>query len=202
VKELTKRQKITGLILIIVIFFAGFYAGYEYRTQEFKNAITKAFSGISSDSNVSNPSTTKNDDGKQGHETVYHQLGDTIEFSTQKMKVNSVRTSTTITAQYGSPWVAQTGTKFIIVDLTVTNTGNSPITFEDFQLFDSSGKRYNASNESIGKIDNYLAVRELAPSVPETGVSVYVVPTGTNDFEFGGLNGKTQKIDVIKFSVQ
>lgn len=202
ISRLTKRDKITALIVVGVVFLIGFLIGYEYKTQEIKKAVNEAFSSVGDKSdNKSTTDYTKEEDGKDGYETTYHEAGEVIKYSTIDMKFNSARSTKTLTAQYSEPMVAEKGTKFIVVNHTVTNTGKSPFTYKELMLFDKDGRVYNADVDTIMAMDNYMTGRELAPGVPETGDVAFVVPGATKEFEFGGRNAETDKIDVVKFKV-
>ena len=197
----TTKQYLAAALIVISLGI-GFGAGYQYKTNEVKNAIKEAFSGAQTDTDSTDAAKTTKGDGKQGFKSKYYKIGDEITFSSVKMKVNSVRSTHTLSAQYSSPWVASSGTKFIVVDHSATNITDSPYSFDEFILFDKDNKQYNASSEAIGKVDNYMTSRELAPGVPETGVSVFIVPESTKEFQFGGRNAKTDILELVKFSVE
>lgn len=190
----TKSMIAVGVVMLIV----GFAAGYEYKAYEIRKAISKTFSDTEF-----NADTKKGiGDGKDGKETTYHKPGEDISFSTMKMKFSSAWSTKVLTSEYGDPWEARPGTKFVVVDHTVTNTGNSPYMYKELELYDKDGKRYTASGDAIGKTDNYLNVRDLAPDIPEAGILVYIVPEGAVQFEFGGFNMRTDRIDAVKFTVE
>ncbi|MEI6711640.1 MAG: hypothetical protein WCK88_05685 [bacterium] len=48
---------------------------------------------------------------------------------------------------------------------------------------DDKNRTYNPY-ETIGKIDNYLQMRELAPGIPENGKMVYEVPKDSTSYYF------------------
>ncbi len=200
-KKLTKKQISLTALSLIAILGLGFILGYEYKAYGVRKALTEAFSNHKDSGGVDNPDYTSNDDGKLGYKSNYHKTTDTIKFSTQDLKVNSIHSAPTLSSEYSPPWIAKEGTKFIVVDHAVTNTTNNPFMYDPLQLFDKDGKRYEASSDAIGNVDNYMNSRTLAPGVPETGVTVYIVPVDSKDFEFGGLNGKTEILQLIKYSV-
>jgi hypothetical protein len=140
----------------------------------------------------------ENIEAKDIFDPVYFEIGKEMTFATQTIKVNSFRIETTLSSEYSTPWVAAPGTKFVVVDQTVVNTTSNPFVFEEGVLIDSKGSRYDASGDAIGSVDNYLAVRDLAPGIPETGISVYIVPQDSTGFEFGALNARTEKLNLTK----
>lgn len=134
--------------------------------------------------------------------TIY-KVGDTVPFATQTFKVNSVTVATSIRENnsYSKPTYAKDGTKFIVINVTVTNTTSTPFSFDDYILYDNKDRQYNAFND-IGDIDNYMAVRDLEPSIPETGVVVYQVPNDATEFRLGAIKDGTNKMLLVKFDAQ
>lgn len=118
-------------------------------------------------------------------------IGEAATVSGLTFKVNSSQETKTLTAKYSSPKAARSGTKFIIVDISVTNEGISDAMFspnDNFRLVDAKNRQYTTYSESIGKIDNYLDVRKLAPGIPESGVLVYEVPEDVELYGFVGTD--------------
>lgn len=130
-------------------------------------------------------------------------IGEEITFATQTMRVNSITATDTI--QSGSYYVATTsagdGAKFIVINITVTNTTKNTYRYEDFNLIDSTNRQYEAY-DAIGYIDNYMDTRELAPSIPETGNAVYRVPTDANEFNFGDKKAGTGEFHYVYFKLE
>lgn len=108
------------------------------------------------------------------------------------LKVNSSKETQTLTAQYSSPVAASEGTKFILVDLTLTNEGNSDALFfadNNFKLIDTEKNReYTTDSDNIVSVDNYLASRKLAPGIPERGIIIYKVPKTMTKYALVALN--------------
>ena len=113
-------------------------------------------------------------------------VGDEIVLATIKFKVNAVTERQTISNQYGSSASAKDGTKFIVVDITITNLTKSGFLFpaEAFMITDNQDRKFETYRNTIGNIDNYLNVRELSPSIPEKGVVVYEIPTDATNYSF------------------
>lgn len=195
-----KRNKlflITGIVLLVGL-VAGFLAGYQYKAYEVRRALSDAFSsaGAKDEEPVNAISN-----GSEASKVTVHSQGQEVEFATQKMKFNRGYSETTLTASYGSPLVADQGTKFVVVDHTVTNTTNTPFTYNNYILLDGEDKLYNPTS-AIGVVDNYMDVRELAPNVPETGLAIFKVPASTIKFKFGAAKGGTSELHVIEFEVK
>ncbi len=138
---------------------------------------------------------------KDVFEKNYFEIGQEMAFATQTIKVSGAKFETVLQSEYSNPWVAKSGTKFIVVEQTVVNTTANSFMFEECVIFDSEGRKYEASGDAIGNIDNYMAVRDLAPGIPETGVSVYIVPESSTGFEFGALNARTEKLNLTKLNL-
>lgn len=126
-------------------------------------------------------------------------VGDNIILSTIKFKVNSVREQQTISSKYSSA-SAREGTKFVVVDLSITNTTKTGFYFpaEAFVLTDNKDRKFKTYNDTIGNIDNYLNVQELSPSIPEKGVVVYEIPTDATSYSFMVAKSGTSDIYQIK----
>jgi len=198
-KKLFGRNTISIGLVVILALGIGFWAGYEYKEREVKKAVDKALSELSGQELKDSENTGR--DSIEDFKIIKYSQGETIKFVTQSMKFNSARSSNTITAGYGTPLVADKGTKFVIVDHTVTNTTNDPFTYDPYIVFDNDNRHYNSLDEAIGNIDNYLYVRELPPNVPETGVIVFKVPKDTKTFLFGASKAQTNEIHAVEFSV-
>lgn len=193
-----KNKKSLKLAIVVVLALGlGFWAGYDYKAYEVRKSIENAFS------NSENTTETfaEDEESIEEYDFIYHEPGEEVQYTTQKMKFVSAKSSNVISSEYSSPLTAGEGNKFVIVNHTVTNTTNAPFLYEPFVLLDKDNKQYNASDEAISYIDNYLNVRELAPNVPETGVVIFKVPKETKEFKFGGLKADTNELHAIEFVV-
>ncbi len=133
---------------------------------------------------------------------VLYKVGDSVPFQSQTLKVNSVNTSNSISGAFGSPVFADSGTKFVTVNITVTNTTTDPFTYSPYVLIDQKDRLYNAYSKTIGNVDNYLETAELSPSVPKTGNEVYQVPQDSTTLRLGGQVGDTGVLHFVEFDVQ
>lgn len=194
------KSKIAAGIVMIVVFLIGFGAGYNYKAKEIRDAISNAFSATN-DATKDESSQTAQESPEEDIKLIKYKAGEEMVYSAQKMKLVNAKSAQTISSQYGGPLVADKDTKFVIVTHTVTNTTDSPFTYQPFVLLDSENKQYNVITNAIGNIDNYLDVRELSPNVPETGVIVFKVPASTKQFSLGGLKAATNEFHGAEFSV-
>lgn len=117
---------------------------------------------------------------------VIRGVGDEIVLATMKFRVNTVREQQTISTQHGSSASAKESTRFVVVDLTITNITKSGVMFpaDYFILEDNQGRKFETYGNTIGSIDNYLNARNLSPSVPERGVIVYEIPIDATSYWF------------------
>ncbi|EKE05097.1 MAG: hypothetical protein ACD_19C00426G0119 [uncultured bacterium] len=195
-----KNKKITTLGVIIVIsLIIGFFVGMEYKAYQIRAAINDAFSGNSTASEKSE--TVMEQAKKENLQVIEKGIGDEIVLSTLKFKVNKVEEKQTIGGGYGTPKVAKEGAKFVIINLSVTNITDSKFTFfpdDGFRLVDDQKREFTTYPDTIGGIANYLNVRELSPSLAETGVIVYEIPSDAVNYSlFGGKGGTKDLYKVV-----
>lgn len=172
------KKNVVSIIVGLVIFGIGFFAGMEYKAYTIRTALKDVFTGTSSDTNGSVMQQAK----KEDMQTIEKAVGDEIALATMNLKVNSVEEKQILNPSYGSPKVAKEGTKFIVVGMDVINTTNSAFDFSpDLIVVDNKEREFSTYSDSIGAIDKYLNYRELSPSVEETGYLIYEIPSdGTN----------------------
>ncbi len=191
-----KKRLLMIAVGALFTFGVGFWVGYDYKANEVRKAFTEAFSNFGDDSGEEAAAP------EAAPQFISHKQGEEITYATQTMRFNLAKSATSVSSQYGTPLVADPGTKFILIDHTVANTTDSPFMYEPYILYDKDNKQYNASDQTIGHVDNYLTVRELAPNVPETGVVMFKVPSATKEFKFGAGKGGTSEIHIVEFSVE
>lgn len=111
-------------------------------------------------------------------------IGDEVELATMKFKFNVVEEKQSISTSYGSTKKATEGTKFLVINLTATNITKESFDFETdgVNLTDDQGRKFETYANTIGSIDNYMDMRGLQPSIPESGVIVYQVPNDANSY--------------------
>lgn len=176
-------KNIKFLVIGLIIFVVGFFLGSEYRAYQVRTALQKAFSGT-------NTATTKTESAmeqakKEEMQIITKAIGNEIILATLKLKVNKAEETQTLSASYGSPKVAKEGTKFVIVNLDVTNITNSKFSLSpDFLLVDNKNREYSTYGDSIGAVDDYLNYKDLSPSVLETGSLIYEIPKDATSYSF------------------
>lgn len=176
-------NKKASYIIGLVIFGLGFFAGMEYKAYQIKSVLKDAFSGITDNNNSSKATTVMEEAKKENLTTIDKAIGDEVSLATMKLLINKVDEKQTISSSYGSPKVATEGTKFAVVNLDVTNTTDSEFSLSpDFMVVDSQGREFSVYSDSIGSIDKYLNYRSLAPSIKETGVLVYQIPSDSTSY--------------------
>lgn len=181
----------TGLLLTIISLILGFLLGMEYKAYQLRSVFSETISNFS----------TKEGGIKQPEEIedtinyVDKGINDEVELATIKITVNSIEETQILNGGYGTPAMAKENTKFIVVNLNITNITNSDFTFfpdDGIRLLDNKDRLFTTYGESIGKIDNYLNVRKLAPGIPETGNLVYEIPADSESYSLvigkGGTN--------------
>jgi hypothetical protein len=111
---------------------------------------------------------------------IEKRVGDDVDLATLRYRVISTEESYQLKSsnRFFDPKPAKTGAKFVIVHMEVTNITNNSFRYnhDATVLVDSKGRNFEASNDSIGRLDDYLTIRNLAPSITETGSVVYEVP--------------------------
>ena len=189
------KQKLILIVAGIVIFGAGFFLGMEFKAYQIRSAIQQAFSGITTSSSPVSESTAMDEAKKDNMTVIGKSIGDEITLATMNIKVNSAEEKQTISASYGSPKMAKEGTKFVVINMDVTNITNSKFTFSpDLLLVDNKAREYSTYSDSIGGIDNYLNYRDLSPSVKESGFMVYEVPTDSTSYDLVTAKAGTKEL--------
>lgn len=130
-----------------------------------------------------------------------YKLGETVHFASVDLVVNSAKATDSISSSGSSPVFADKGAKFVVINLTVTNTTKSPFTYKPFEMVDQKNRMFESYENTIGNIDNYINVAELAPSIPKTGNAVYQVPKDATTLKLGGYVGNTNKLFLVEFDI-
>ena len=186
-----KKTVIIVVLVAIVSLGLGFWTGYDYRTKEIEDAFTDAF-GV--ENNEDEEAELESSD------FVLYEIGDTIEYATQTMRVNSARSSDTFTEEYRSPEIASENSKFVIIDMTVTNTLDSSFGFEPYVLIDENDRMYSSSDR-LNSIQDGLMYETLSPDVPKTAKVVYEVPEDATSLKLGGRKGNDPDIHAVAIEV-
>lgn len=172
---------VLGIVLVFVI-------GSEYRAYKVKKAINEVFNT----ENTPEPAKNKN--------IVEKKIGEEFQLTMGKMKINSVEEKSVLSGSFGSPVAAKEGTKFVILDLDVTNTTNDKITFvpSTIDLVDNKERTFETYEDTIGNVDNYLEMRDLSPSIKENGVLVYELPDDATSYALEIDKGGTSDRYMVK----
>ena len=200
-------------IIIIVVATAilaggvGFFSGVEYKAYQIRSALQQAFQAPTSTPNKPQttqpptPTTTNSNSilaqaQQEGDKTIVKKIGDEVTLATQTIKINSATETQTLSGGYGNPDVAPSGSKYVVINMTITNTTKSSYNFDPqggYVLIDDKKREFSAQT-SIGKIDNYLDERTLQPSIPETGVIVYLIPSDATSYSINELKGGVKEL--------
>ena len=126
----------------------------------------------------------QNNDEKVNQTIIDKNIGDEIELATMKFKINSADEKPSVKSSYGSTKSASEGSKFIVINLTVTNNTKEGFDFDSdgIRLTDDQDRKFDPWDDTIGSIDNYLEMRELQPSIPQAGFMIYEVPIDANSY--------------------
>lgn len=188
------------ILILVVVFGLGFVSGMEYKAYQIRDAIGKAFSGNSTSTTTPTPVSVV-EEAKKEAIVINKAIGDAIALATGTIKINKVEEAKTLSSKYGTPKVATEGTKFIVVNLDVTNTTKSEFTFapdDVFLLVDNQKREYRTYNDSIGAIDDYLNYKTLSPSIKETGNLVYEIPEDATSYSLVTSKSGTNELYMIK----
>jgi len=126
-------------------------------------------------------------------------VNEEIVLTTIIFKINSVEEKQILSTRYGTPRVAEENTKFIVIDMSITNTTNSEFTFfpdDGLRLIDNRERQFTTYADIIMSVDNYLNVRKLSPSIKETGVLVYKIPKDAESYSL--IVGKAGTNEIYK----
>lgn len=176
-------NKNVSYILGLVIFGLGFFAGMEYKTYQIKSVFKDAFGGITENNNSLESGTVMEEAKKENLITIDKAIGEDVSLATMNLRINKVDEKQTISSSHSSPKVATEGTKFVVVNMDVTNTTDSEFSLSpDFLLVDNQDREFSTYSDSIGNIDKYLNYRSLSPSIKETGVLVYQIPADSTSY--------------------
>jgi hypothetical protein len=195
---MAKKDIITTIVIAVITLVVGFFGGMEYKAYQVRSAIAQA---LGQTSVYTQNSTTTASTASQ--HIINAKLGDDIKFQVFEIKFISLKEQNTISeTTLGSFKTADSGAKFVVVDMAVTNLTNSTVAYPSsgIPLFDSKGRQYNEYTYTIGNIDNYLDGQSLTPSVAKDGVVVYEVPTDATGYYFEIAKGGTN--DTYKVSLQ
>jgi hypothetical protein len=190
------KKYIIGMVVALIMgVIIGFFVGQEYTKNRILKQLEKAFSPNSAETTLAESKQL----AEELKQTINKSIGDEIELATIRVKVNSSQEESMIKSSYGQPKVAPEGTKFVVVNATITNITKIPFDYSDSSaLVDDKDTTYFAYNETIGSIDNYLDMQEISPNIPKTGVIVFQLPTSVESYGFVIKKAGTEELFKVK----
>jgi hypothetical protein len=190
--------------IIVVCSVVGFFAGMEHKAYQVRSVLQEATNVFNEPSQQTIPTPEKQKEQAEGGQEAQDEyvfieksIKDKIELATIRFKVNSVKESQTLSGGFGTPAIAKENAKFVIIDLSITNITDANFTFfpdDRFRLVDDKGRQFTTYGDTIGSVENYLNVRELAPSITESGVLVYEIPKDVMSYSLLVGKGGTNEI--------
>lgn len=188
-------KKIILLVVGLVVFGLGFFAGMEYKAYSIRMALKDVFAGVNTTPNSNTKSTTMEKAKQENDQIVNKNIGDEIAFATISVKVNGVEEKQILKVTYGTPKVAKESTKFVVVNMDVTNITNSAFDFSpDLVIIDDKGREFTSYSDVIGSDEKYLDYRKLSPSIKENGNLIYEVPNDATSYSLLIFKGGTKEL--------
>ena len=178
-----------GLVIIgIVVIGIIFVAGDEYRAYKVRKALREVFDTPTPESSKDKTILNKN-------------IGDVFQLAMGTVKINSSEEKNVLSGgSFGDPVSAKENTKFVVVNLDITNTTGEKIMFSDrtSMLIDDQNRIFEPYDDTIGNVDNYLDVRDLSPSITENGVIVFEIPNDATSYAFAIDKNGTKERYMVK----
>lgn len=193
-----EKKRILKISAVVIISLAvGFFVGMEYKAYQIRKALSDVFD---KPNQQVIPTPEKSEQEKQDdYVFIEKNIEDIIELAIIKFKVNEVRETQTLTGGSFRPAIAKENAKFVVIYLSITNTTDANFTFfpdDGFRLVDNQERQFTTYGNTIGSVDNYLNVRELAPSITENGVLVYEIPKDATGYSL--VIGKAGTNEIYK----
>lgn len=188
----------TALIAVLAL-IVGFFIGMQYKAYQVRSALLEGLEEIGNSFN-SNEEIDTSEVNMEESQLIPKTMGEEVQLATVMFKVNSAKESDVITSEYSSPKAAKEGAKFVIVDLDMTNTTKETFWHEDdgFVLMDQSERVFEPYGDTIGNIDNYLAMRDLGPNITEKGVMVFEVPDDATSYSLNIGKAGTSEVYSVR----
>lgn len=193
---MTKKSKAITVAVVLIIIVAT--AGITMKLLNKDGTSTQTKDTV----NTSSADVSSTKSGSEYAEAKIYKVGETANFQSVSLKVNSSKTTKTTSSSYGSPIFAEQGTKFVIINLTVTNTTQNSFIYNPFVLVDQKDRTYSSYENTIGNLDDYLDGATLSPSVPKTGMAMYQIPEDSKTLRLGGQIGNSGKAQFVQFEVE
>lgn len=201
IKKITKQQSwiIFALFVVAVSIVLAYVAG---RTNESVDQSQKAASNLSDSAGLA---TIEDKPTNLLKDAVLYDSNQEVTYKTLKLHVNSATASNVISYPLlKQSKTAENGVKFLLVNVTITNTTSTPINFEPFALLDDKGNLLNdaVSNDLtlIQYFEDSLLSRSLNPNVPETGNVLFKIPDSLHNGAIISVNLSTGKVTGVKIN--
>jgi hypothetical protein len=190
------------IVIILVSLGIGFFAEMEYKAYQVRSALQDVADEVSNVFDTADQSENQLPvENEEDITYVDKTIGEEVVLATIKFKVTNSSEKQTLSGNFGSPAIAKEGAKFVVIDLNITNTTEAPFTFfpdDGFRLIDDKNRQFTTYGDTIGKVNNYLDVRELSLGIAENGVLVYEIPQDSESYSFAVGKGGTSDIYRIK----
>ncbi|MCM2991173.1 DUF4352 domain-containing protein [Bacillus safensis] len=190
-KKFFKIGCLSIIILILIIIFVSCMAG--------------GGGNKDNQSNTESKNAATNNEKKNNKEKTY-KIGDKVAVEDFTYQVNSVTEEKTLQKQYMSD--VTTDGKFIIVEVTVTNTGKKGrlIDTEMFRVIGKDGTEYKSlatNNMYVNDTESNFFLKQVNPKLSKKGKVAFEVPNEKKfSFQvssgFGWSGGKYKTIDLSK----
>ena len=184
-----------GIVFILGLAI-GIIGGMEYKAYQVRKAIEEFQHDLSDTFN-----TDSTQDESEDFSIIEKAIGEEIRLATIQYTVKGSEEKVKIKQKYMGPSIAKENTKFVLVDLSVTNISNKDIDYllsDIFIVIDSKGRQYTQDYEISGSVENELSSKKFAPSIPESGTLAYTIPKDSESYYIQAKNKETNEIFKVK----
>lgn len=185
--------------VVIICLAVGFFAGMEYKAYQVRKVLQEAVKEMPDIFDRPNqqaiPTPEESKEKKQeDYVWIKKNIGDIVEGATIKFKVIRSEEKQIISSKWGTPKVAKEGTKFVVIDIELTNITKEPFNLSNpFILIDDKGRSFNEYEDTVG-IDNYLTYPRLSPNIPVRGLYVYEIPKDATSYSLASRKAGTNEV--------
>lgn len=128
-----------------------------------------------------------------------HEVGSTVEYATRSINVQKAESKKSFTS-YGQSYVAEPGTKYLVVTFTETNISSEPFRSESYTLLGDNGMVYAGNTGPESYAEGSLVGQMLNPGVPKTGTNTFTIPEDLESVNIGSTNANTGKFVGVKLT--
>lgn len=184
-----KNQIITGALIIVALVLV---SGTAYMLGSNQNSTDGGSREVETNKNVSQKNHVDN--------AKLVNPGEVAEYATLNLIVNDAKASKQV-VHYGNSYVADAGTKFLIVDITVTNTTDMPFNANSFGLLDDHNVYIDSvRGQPADAAEDAIIFQTLNPNVPTHAVDIFVIPEDMTATNYGSINANTDQFVGVKLS--